>query len=330
MTRLDVPPIEEDELRRMLSEVMTEAQKREFDESLDLDFAIEDPSCGRFRVNMFMQTRGPSAVFRAIPTQIPSLTQLGLPSVLGELALKERGLILVTGPTGSGKSTTLASMIHHINQNRRGHIITVEDPIEFIHQSQSCLIHQREVGRHTHSFSNALRSALREDPDVILVGELRDLETTQLAITAAETGHVVFGTLHTNSSAKTVDRIIDIFPGGQQAQIRSMFSESLVGILSQVLVKNREGTGRVCALEILVAIPAIRNLIREDKTSQILSMIQTGSSQGMQSMDQCLKRMVMEGVISPEEAVTKATHPASILGKETAAAVRPQRVKRAA
>ena len=232
-----------------------------------------------------------------------------MPPVLGEFSLRERGLILVTGPTGSGKSTTLAAMINHINQNKRGHIITVEDPIEFVHQPQLSLINQREVGRHTQSFANALRGALREDPDCILVGELRDLETTQLAITAAETGHIVFGTLHTNSAAKTVDRIIDVFPSGQQAQIRSMFSESLVGIVSQLLLRKKDGSGRVGALEILAAIPAIRNLIREDKTAQILSMIQTGSSHGMQSMDQCLKNLVMEGVVEPEEAAAKASNP---------------------
>jgi twitching motility protein PilT len=316
MARLDVPAIAADELKAMLYEVMTKDQQQRYEESQDFDFAIEVPNSGRFRVNMFVQARGPAAAFRAIPTVVPSLADMGLPAVLADLAMKERGLILVTGPTGSGKSTTLAAMVDHINQNRRGHIITVEDPIEFVHQAKSCLINQREVGRHTHSFANALRGALREDPDVILVGELRDLETTSLAITAAETGHVVFGTLHTNSAAKTVDRIIDVFPGGQQAQIRSMFSESLVGILSQVLLKKKDGTGRACALEILVAISSIRNLIREDKTAQIISMIQTGSSHGMQSMDQCLKRLVMEGVVTPEVAATKASTPQVILGAQ--------------
>jgi twitching motility protein PilT len=332
MTRLDVPPIPADELKAMVQEIMSEDQKTAFADELDLDFAIQVPESGRFRVNLFMQTRGPAAVFRSIPTQIPTLQDLGLPPALAHLAGKERGLILVTGPTGSGKSTTLAALVNHINNTRRGHIITVEDPVEFIHQPKNCLINQREVGRHTHTFANALRGALREDPDVILVGELRDLETTQLAITAAETGHVVFATLHTNSAAKTVDRIIDVFPAGQQAQIRSMFSESLVGILSQVLLKKKDGAGRVCGLEILVAIPAIRNLIREDKTAQILSMIQTGSSHGMQSMDQCLKRLAMEGVISQEEALSKASNPASITGGSAAgAAPRPvPEIRRAA
>jgi twitching motility protein PilT len=314
MTRLDVPPLGAEELLGMLHEIMTEDQKGDFARELDLDFAIELAEVGRYRVNLFMQSRGPSAVFRTIPTQIPTLADLKMPPILAELAMKEKGLILVTGPTGSGKSTTLAAMIHHLNEHRRGHIITVEDPIEFMHAPRNCLIHQREVGRHTHSFANALRGALREDPDILLVGELRDLETTQLAITAAETGHVVFGTLHTNSAPKTVDRVIDIFPSGQQAQIRSMFSESLVGIISQQLLRKKDGSGRTCALEILVAIPAVRNLIREEKTAQILSMIQTGSQYGMQSLDQCLKTLVMEGVVSAEEAAGKVSNPTAILG----------------
>jgi len=314
MTRLDVPAIPEDEMLRMVGEIMTEEQKKEYEVEQDLDFAIDSPGIGRYRVNLFCQARGPAAVFRTIPTQIPTFADLGLPPVLASLTKKERGLILVTGPTGSGKSTTLAAMVDHINQHRRGHIITVEDPIEFVHIPKSCLVNQREVGRHTHSFANALRGALREDPDVILVGELRDLETTQLAITAAETGHVVFGTLHTNSAPKTIDRIIDVFPSGQQAQIRSMLSESLVGVISQTLLKRKDGNGRVSAFEILVAIPAIRNLIREDKTAQMVSMIQTGASHGMQSMDQCLKRLVMEGTVTPELAATKASSPAVILG----------------
>jgi twitching motility protein PilT len=314
MTRLDVPPLASEELQALLSSIMTEDQAGEFGKALELDFAIELGDMGRFRVNAFNQTRGPGAVLRTIPTQVPTLEDLKLPKVLAELAMKERGLILVTGPTGSGKSTTLAAMVNHVNEHRRGHIITIEDPIEFVHQSRNCLINQREVGRNTHSFAAALRSALREDPDVILVGELRDLETTQLAITAAETGHIVFGTLHTNSAAKTVDRIIDVFPSGQQAQIRSMFSESIVGIICQTLLKTKDGKGRLCAQEILVAVPAVRNLIREDKTSQIMSVIQTGAQHGMQSMDQCLKALVMEGKVAAEEAATKATMPSIILG----------------
>ncbi len=314
MSRLDVPPLEAATLTGMIHAIMSEDQKRRFAEHLELDFAIELGEMGRFRVNAFTHTRGPGAVLRTIPGRIPTLEELGQPRILAEMAMKERGLILVTGPTGSGKSTTLAAMVHHINEHRRGHIITIEDPIEFVHQPKNCLINQREVGRHTRSFANALRSALREDPDVILVGELRDLETTQLAITAAETGHVVFGTLHTNSAAKTVDRIIDVFPGGQQAQIRSMFSESVMGIISQTLVKKKQGGGRICAQEILVAIPAVRNLIREEKTAQMLSVIQTGAQHGMQSMDQCLKNLVMEGIVDAQDAAMKATVPSIILG----------------
>jgi twitching motility protein PilT len=322
MTRLDVPPMEAGELQQLLHGIMTEDQRREFEQDLELDFAIQLADLGRFRVNAFNQTRGQGAVLRTIPSQVPTLDGLQLPRVFAELAMKERGLILVTGPTGSGKSTTLAAMVNHVNERRRGHIITIEDPIEFVHQPKNCLINQREVGKNTHSFANALRSALREDPDVILVGELRDLETTQLAITAAETGHIVFGTLHTNSAAKTVDRIIDVFPSGQQAQIRSMFSESVVGIISQTLLRTRDGKGRTCAQEILVAVPAVRNLIREDKTSQIMSVIQTGAQYGMQSMDQCLKTLVMEGKVAAEEAAMKATSPQVILGvgKEVEAA----------
>jgi twitching motility protein PilT len=318
MTRLDVPVLSQDELTTMLEEVMTEEQKNTFARTLDLDFAMEVPGVGRYRANVFMQTRGPAAVFRTIPTQVPTLAELALPPVLADLCLRERGLILVTGPTGSGKSTTLAAMVNHINENRRAHIITIEDPIEFIHIPKNSLINQREVGRHTHSFAAALRGALREDPDVILVGELRDLETTQLAITAAETGHIVLATLHTNSAPKTVDRIIDIFPATQQAQIRSMFSESLVGIISQVLLKKKDNSGRSCAHEILVAIPAVRNLIREEKTAQIMSVIQTGTQHGMQSMDQCLKRLVMENVVHADEAAGKASHPSVILGSKAA------------
>jgi len=309
MTKIDVPPFGADELQTSLHSIMTDAQQREFDENLETDFAIELEAMGRFRVNVFNQTRGPAAVLRTIPTEVPTLEQLKQPRVLADLATRERGLILVTGPTGSGKSTTLAAMVRYINEHKRAHIITVEDPTEFVHQPMNCLVNQREVGRHTHSFANALRSALREDPDVILVGELRDLETTQLAITAAETGHMVFGTLHTNSAAKTVDRIIDVFPGGQQAQIRSMFSESIMGIISQTLLKKKDGKGRVCAQEILVATQAIRNLIREDKTAQIMSALQTGSNIGMQSLDQCLKRLVSEGAITPEAAAEKAHNP---------------------
>ncbi len=315
MARLDVPALDGDQLFALIHGIMTDEQKSEFEERLELDFAIEIPQ-GRFRVNCFMQTRGPAAVLRTIPTKVPTLDDLKQPAILGEMSMKERGLILVTGPTGSGKSTTLAAMINHINANRRGHIITIEDPIEFVHTPQSCILNQREVGKHTHSFANALKSALREDPDVILVGELRDLETTQLAITAAETGHVVFATLHTNSAAKTVDRVIDIFPPAQQAQIRSMFSESIMAIISQTLLPTKDGKGRACAQEILVAVPAIRNLIREDKTMQIQTVLQTGGSMGMVTLDQALKKLVLEGKVSHEEALARAINPASLAGMD--------------
>jgi twitching motility protein PilT len=313
ITKIDVPPFTPEDLLIGLHTIMTPDQKALFEENLECDFAIEVPQEGRFRVNCFTQSRGPGAVLRSIPTEVPSLAQLGMPEILGKLAMRERGLILVTGPTGSGKSTTLAAMIHHINENSRGHILTVEDPIEFVHSPKKCLINQREVGRHTHSFAAALRSALREDPDVILVGELRDLETTQLAITAAETGHVVFGTLHTNSAAKTVDRIIDVFPSGQQAQIRTMFSESIMGIVSQVLLKKADGKGRAVAQEILVATSAVRNLIREEKASQIQTVLQTGAAHGMQALDNVLAGLVKAGKVTVEEAASKALDPKTIL-----------------
>jgi twitching motility protein PilT len=309
MTPLDLPPLSREELHVLIYDIMSDTQKKVFEEKHELDFAIELAGVSRFRVNAFVQRRGEGAVFRTIPSTVKTLQELNLPPVLGDLCMRERGLILVTGPTGSGKSTTLAAMVDHVNRKRRAHIITIEDPIEFVHESKNCLINQREVGPHTHSFANALRSALREDPDIILVGELRDLETTQLAITAAETGHIVFGTLHTNSAPKTVDRVIDIFPSGQQAQIRTMFSESIVGIISQSLVKTADNRGRVAALEILVGVPALRNLIREDKTAQIMSVIQTGGQHGMQSLDQCLKDLVMAGKITREEAIKKSSNP---------------------
>ena len=313
MAKLDLPPLQAQQLLALLHSIMDDDQRREYEDKLELDFAIESPECGRFRVNVFTQARGPAAVLRTIPEKVPTLEELGMPEVLAELSMRERGLILVTGPTGSGKSTTLAAMVNHINLNRRGHIITIEDPIEFVHHPKSCVINQREVGKHTHSFANALRSALREDPDVILVGELRDLETTQLAITAAETGHVVFGTLHTNSAAKTVDRVIDIFPPEQHGQIRSMFSESIAGIVSQTLLKTKDGNGRACAQEVLVAATAIRNLIREDKTAQIPTAIQTGAGVGMQTLDQALKRLVADGTVTLEEAKQKAANPSSLM-----------------
>lgn len=318
MVKIDVPPFTAEGLRAGLLQIMSADQKEEFQKNLEIDFAIQLKELGRFRVNVFTQNRGPGAVLRTIPTAIPTLDEMKMPKILAEMAMKERGMILVTGPTGSGKSTTLAAMVNYINEHKRSHIITVEDPIEFVHTSKKSLVNQREVGRHTHSFSNALRSALREDPDVILVGELRDLETTQLAISAAETGHVVFGTLHTNSASKTIDRIIDVFPAGQQAQIRSMFSESIMGIISQGLLRTKDGKGRACAQEILLATQAIRNLIREDKTAQMMSILQTGSQQGMQSMDQCLRELVSKGIVAPEVAAMKATNSGAFLQQSQA------------
>ena len=309
MTPLEMPALSADETRRVLFDILTDGQKRDFEERRDLDFAFEIPGVSRFRGNLLMQQRGMGAVFRLVPNRILSLEDLGLPKVLRDLANKEKGLVVVTGPTGSGKSTTLAAMVDYVNQSRRGHILTIEDPIEFVHESKSCLVSQREVGVHTESFVNALRGALREDPDVILVGELRDLETTALAISAAETGHLVLATLHTNSAAKTIDRMIDIFPANQQAQVRTMLSESIEGVVAQSLLPTKDGKGRVAALEVLVAVPALRNLIREDKTAQVLSVIQTGAQHGMVSLDQSLRDLVMQGRLSREEAMRKSSNP---------------------
>jgi twitching motility protein PilT len=286
-------------------------QQKDFETSLETDFAFELPGVGRFRVNVFQQARGMGAVFRSIPAQVQSLESLGLGAVFQRIAQLPRGLVLVTGPTGSGKSTTLAAMIDHLNQHRRQHILTLEDPIEFIHQPNRSLINQRQVHRDTQSFSAALRSALRQDPDVILVGELRDLETIRLALTAAETGHLVFGTLHTASAAKTVDRLVDVFPAGEKPMVRSMLSESLQAVVSQVLVK-KIGGGRVAAHEIMLSTPAIRNLIREDKVAQMVSAMQTGGALGMKTLDMSLKALVTEGVISREEAREKARVPTDI------------------
>jgi twitching motility protein PilT len=287
--------------------IMTPEQRAHFEKEHEVDFACELEGSGRFRVNVFVQRRGPGAVLRTIPTQIPTLESLSMPPILTELCTRERGLVLVTGPTGSGKSTTLAAMVDLINRTWDAHILTVEDPIEFVHSSKKCLVNQREVGPHTGSFSNALRSALREDPDVILIGEMRDLETISLALTAAETGHLVFGTLHTSSAAKTVDRIIDVFPGDQQSQIRTMLSESLEAVVAQTLLKKKGG-GRVAACEILVGAPAVRNLIREAKLHQIPSMMQTGQRVGMQTFDMALQELVKKGLIDrdalPKPAVT--------------------------
>jgi twitching motility protein PilT len=306
---LDMAPLSSDETYEALCQIMTEEQKRHFEATLDIDFSIEIPGVSRYRVNIFVQRSGPAAVFRSIPAKILTLDELHMPKVLKTLALREKGLVVVTGPTGAGKSTTLAAMVDFVNETRASHILTVEDPIEFVHESKKCLVNQREVGNHTKSFANALRAALREDPDVILVGELRDLETTSLAITAAETGHLVLGTLHTNSAAKTIDRLIDVFPAGEQAQVRTMISESLEGIIAQTLLPSKDGQGRVAAVEILIGVPALRNLIREDKTAQILSVMQTGAQHGMQSLDQALQNLVMQGRLDRAEAMRVSSNP---------------------
>jgi twitching motility protein PilT len=287
-------------------------QRRAGGEQLETDFSFEVPGVARFRVNAFNQNRGAGAVFRTIPSKVLTMEDLGLGQIFKDLCDLPRGLILVTGPTGSGKSTTLASMIDFINDNRYDHILTVEDPIEFVHQSKKCLINQREVHRDTHGFNEALRSALREDPDIILVGEMRDLETIRLALTAAETGHLVFGTLHTTSAAKTIDRVIDVFPAEEKDMVRAMLSESLQAVISQTLLK-KNGGGRVAAHEIMIGIPAIRNLIRENKVAQMYSAIQTGANYGMTTLDQSLKALVAKGVISPQVARNVAKQPESFL-----------------
>ncbi|MCS6944373.1 MAG: type IV pilus twitching motility protein PilT [Sutterellaceae bacterium] len=312
--RINLPPLEHKDVHAMIYDIMNDSQRKMFDENLECDFSFDLPGLARFRVNAFMQDRGAAAVLRTIPSRVLSLEELQAPRVFAEFALKPRGLVLVTGPTGSGKSTTLAAMIDHVNNNVYGHVLTIEDPIEFVHESRKCVINQREVGPHTLSFSNALRSALREDPDVILVGELRDLETIRLALTAAETGHLVFGTLHTSSAAKTIDRIVDVFPAAEKEMVRAMLSESLVAVISQVLLKLKDGSGRVAAHEIMVGTPAIRNLIRENKVAQMYSMIQTGSQYGMQTLDQCLMDLVRRNIVSPAEARQYAKQPEAFVG----------------
>ena len=306
--RINLPPMEHEAVHGMIYDIMNDAQRKDYEENLECDFSFAIPGLARFRVNAFQQQRGAGAVMRTIPSKILSLEDLKAPKTFGELASQPRGLILVTGPTGSGKSTTLAAMINHINENMYGHILTVEDPIEFVHDSKRCLINQREVGPHTLSFTNALRSALREDPDIILVGELRDLETIRLALSAAETGHLVFGTLHTSSAAKTIDRIIDVFPAAEKEMVRSMLSESLKAVISQSLLKTKDGSGRVAAHEIMIGTPAIRNLIREAKVAQMNASIQTGASVGMQTLDQCLTDLVRRNTISMAEARSAAAN----------------------
>jgi twitching motility protein PilT len=310
LQRTEHPALKPDDVTALVNSIMSEKQRQVFQAEHEVDFACELPGKGRFRVNVFVHSRGPGAVLRTIPTQIPSLDSLQMPPILKELCTKERGLVVVTGPTGSGKSTTLAAMVDVINQTWDAHILTVEDPIEFVHPPKRCLVNQREVGPHTGSFSNALRSALREDPDVILIGEMRDLETISLALTAAETGHLVFGTLHTSSAPKTIDRIIDVFPAGQQSQIRTMLAESLEAVVAQTLLKKKGG-GRVAATEILIGVPAVRNLIRENKLHQIPSMMQTGQRVGMQTLDMGLADLVKRGLIDPPPAPRPAPNGAA-------------------
>ena len=300
--RINLPAMEHKDVHSLVYDIMSDQQRKIFEENLEVDFSFEIPNLARFRVNAFNQERGAAAVFRTIPSRVLTLEELATPKIFAELALKPRGLVLVTGPTGSGKSTTLAAMVNHANENIMGHILTVEDPIEFVHESKKCLINQRELGEQTLSFSNALRSALREDPDIILIGEMRDLETIRLALTAAETGHLVYGTLHTSSAAKTIDRIVDVFPAAEKDMTRSMLSESLVAVISQSLLKRKDGTGRVAAHEIMIGTSAIRNLIRENKIAQMYSVIQTSLGSGMQTLDQCLVELIKRNLINPQEA----------------------------
>ena len=308
---LDWPVLSATQVADLLSPILHKHQQKDFETSLETDFSFDLPGVARFRANVFCQHRGLGAVFRAIPSRVQSLEALGLGDIFRRIAELPRGLVLVTGATGSGKSTTLAAMVDYLNSTRQQHILTLEDPIEFVHEPRKALISQRQVHRDTHSFSTALRSALREDPDVILVGELRDLETIRLALTAAETGHLVFGTLHTSSAAKTVDRLVDVFPAGEKAMVRSMLSESLQAVVSQVLLK-KVGGGRVAAHEIMLGTPAIRNLIREDKVAQMYSAIQTGGALGMKTLDMSLKGLVSQGLVRLEEAREQARVPADI------------------
>jgi len=317
MKRIEHPALSAEQVHSMVFDIMSDAVRKTFQETNDVDFSFELGNIARFRVNIFRTRRGEGAVFRTIPTQVMTLEELGLPPILRELCQKEKGLVLVTGPTGSGKSTTLAAMIDFINETFEGHILTIEDPIEFVHASKKCLVNQREVGRDTFSFNAALRGALREDPDVILVGEMRDLETISLALTAAETGHLVFGTLHTSSAPKTVDRIIDVFPAAQQSQIRTMFAESIQAVITQLLLRRRAG-GRIAALEILIGTTAVRNLIRENKIHQVPSAMQTGQNVGMQTLDMALVDLVNKGLVTKEEAQSRTLTP-NLFGSAAAA-----------
>jgi twitching motility protein PilT len=301
MRRIEGSPLENEAIHRMIYDILNDDQRKTYEEHFEIDFSFALGEYGRFRVNVFKQNRGDAAVFRTIPNTIPTFEELGLPKILMDLSRLEKGLVLVTGPTGSGKSTTLAAMLDLVNTELKGHVITIEDPIEFVHPCKSCLVNQRELGPHTHSFSNALRSALREDPDVILVGEMRDLETISLALTAAETGHLVFGTLHTSGAPKTIDRIVDVFPGAQQNQVRSMLSESLQAVVTQALFMRRDGRGRVAAFEIMTGTPAVRNLIRENKIAQIPSMMQTSKGVGMQTMEASVKDLMARNLVTQEE-----------------------------
>ena len=306
--RINLPPMEHKQVHGLIYDIMNDKQRKDYEEFLETDFSFEVPGVARFRVNAFNQNRGSGAVFRTLPSKVLTMEELGMGNVFRDICAVPRGLVLVTGPTGSGKSTTLAAMIDYINDNKYEHVLTIEDPIEFVHESKKCLVNQREVHRDTHGFAEALRSALREDPDIILVGEMRDLETIRLALTAAETGHLVFGTLHTTSAAKTIDRIVDVFPANEKSMVRSMLSESLQAVISQTLMK-KNGGGRVAAHEIMRGTAAIRNLIREDKVAQMYSAIQTGASLGMQTMDQCLADLVARRIISREAAKGKAKFP---------------------
>ncbi len=306
--RINVPEMDHKQVHDMVYDIMSDKQRKDYEEYWETDFSFEIPGLARFRVNAFNHNRGSGAVFRTIPSKILSLEDLGAPKIFQDISEFPRGIVLVTGPTGSGKSTTLAAMVDYKNDSEYGHILTVEDPIEFVHESKKCLVNQREVHRDTLGFNEALRSALREDPDTILVGEMRDLETIRLALSAAETGHLVFGTLHTSSAAKTIDRIVDVFPAAEKSMVRSMLSESLKAVIAQTLLK-KIGGGRIAAHEIMIGTPAIRNLIREDKVAQMYSAIQTGQSVGMQTLDQNLKALLAKGAVSKEEAQKKAAHP---------------------